>query len=94
MQQRQSARAILLNERDHVLLIQHEDTNPVDPAQPDVLYYWVMLSRTIPELVYLLSGCVKCRWGLSEREIISCLSQFNIFPVAISGVLKLLLLIQ
>tara|TARA_R110002095_G_scaffold116835_1_gene101911 strand:+ start:5612 stop:6103 length:492 start_codon:yes stop_codon:yes gene_type:complete len=40
MQQRQSARAILLNARDQVLLIQHEDTIPVDPGRPDLLCYW------------------------------------------------------
>tara|TARA_R110002111_G_scaffold1157_1_gene8164 strand:+ start:24598 stop:25089 length:492 start_codon:yes stop_codon:yes gene_type:complete len=40
MQQRQSARAILLNERDQVLLIQHQDTTPVDPARPELLCYW------------------------------------------------------
>lgn len=40
MQQRQSARAILLNERGQVLLIQHEDRTPVDPVQADVLCYW------------------------------------------------------
>lgn len=40
MQHRQSARAILLNPRDQVLLIQHEDVAPVDPARPDLLCYW------------------------------------------------------
>lgn len=40
MQQRESARAILLNNLDQVLLIQHKDTTPVDPVRPDVLRYW------------------------------------------------------
>ncbi|QDT43623.1 hypothetical protein Pan241w_37250 [Gimesia alba] len=40
MQHRHSARAILLNYQDQVLLIQHQDTTPVDPARPDVLSYW------------------------------------------------------
>ncbi|MCA9016054.1 MAG: NUDIX domain-containing protein, partial [Planctomycetaceae bacterium] len=40
MQHRRSARAILLNHQDHVLLIRHQDTTPVDPARPDMLCYW------------------------------------------------------
>ena len=40
MQHRHSARAILLNHQDQVLLIQHEDATPVDPARPDLLCYW------------------------------------------------------
>ncbi|QDT95860.1 NUDIX hydrolase [Gimesia aquarii] len=40
MKQRNSARAILLNNRSQLLLIQHQDSIPVDPAQPDVLKYW------------------------------------------------------
>ncbi|MFH1303878.1 MAG: NUDIX domain-containing protein [Planctomycetota bacterium] len=40
MQQRRSARAILLNARDQVLLIQHADAIPVDPVRPDVRCYW------------------------------------------------------
>lgn len=40
IEQRKSARAILLNDQNQVLLIQHEDTTAVDPAHPGVLCYW------------------------------------------------------
>lgn len=40
MEQRKSARAILLNKQDQVLLLKYEDTTPIDPAQPDILCYW------------------------------------------------------
>ncbi|WP_417390695.1 NUDIX hydrolase [Gimesia sp.] len=40
MKQRKSARAILLNERDQVLLVRHEDVLPADRGRPEVLGYW------------------------------------------------------
>ena len=40
MKIRDSARAILLNDQNELLLIQHQDVLPVDPAQPDLLCYW------------------------------------------------------
>lgn len=40
MKQRKSARAILLNERDQVLLVRHEDMLPADREWPEVLGYW------------------------------------------------------
>jgi 8-oxo-dGTP pyrophosphatase MutT (NUDIX family) len=38
---RKVARAIVLNEFDEILLIQHSDVTPADPKNPDVLEYWV-----------------------------------------------------
>jgi len=40
VKQRKSARALLLNTRDQVLLIRHEDLFPVDLREPDSLDYW------------------------------------------------------
>ena len=41
MKQRDSARGVILNDRNQVLLLRFEDAKPVDPANPDVLDYWV-----------------------------------------------------
>ncbi len=38
---RRTARAIVVNDREEVLLIQHSDTSPANPKQPDRLIYWV-----------------------------------------------------
>lgn len=40
MKQRKSARAILLNEQEQVLLVRHEDALPADRSRPEVLGYW------------------------------------------------------
>lgn len=40
MKQRDSARALILNERKQVLLLRCVDEAPVDPANPDILDYW------------------------------------------------------
>lgn len=41
MKRRDSARAILLDEDDQVLLLEYEDDAPVDPANPTLLRYWL-----------------------------------------------------
>ncbi|MFJ1646708.1 NUDIX hydrolase [Streptomyces sp. NPDC088258] len=41
MRVRRSARGLVLNDRDEVLLLRAEDTTPVDPANPHILHYWV-----------------------------------------------------
>ncbi|MDT0436443.1 MULTISPECIES: NUDIX hydrolase [Streptomyces] len=41
MRVRRSARGLVLNDRDEVLLLRAEDTEPVDPANPHLLHYWV-----------------------------------------------------
>tara|TARA_R110001592_G_scaffold27741_9_gene102508 strand:+ start:49329 stop:49820 length:492 start_codon:yes stop_codon:yes gene_type:complete len=40
MKQRKSARAILLNEQEQVLLVRHEDALPADRSWPEVSGYW------------------------------------------------------
>ncbi|MYV89319.1 NUDIX domain-containing protein [Streptomyces sp. SID1034] len=41
MRVRHSARGLVLNDRDEVLLLRAEDSAPVDPAHPHLLHYWV-----------------------------------------------------
>lgn len=41
MKQRDSARAVILNDRNQVLLLRFVNETPVDPANPDILDYWV-----------------------------------------------------
>jgi 8-oxo-dGTP pyrophosphatase MutT (NUDIX family) len=41
MRVRHSARGLVLNERDEILLLRAEDPAPVDPANPHILHYWV-----------------------------------------------------
>lgn len=38
---RRTARVILLNDQDEILMIQHADTAPANPKQPERLTYWV-----------------------------------------------------
>jgi 8-oxo-dGTP pyrophosphatase MutT (NUDIX family) len=41
MKIRNSARVIVINPRSEFVLLKYEDRAPVDPAQPDLLSYWV-----------------------------------------------------
>ena len=38
---REQARAVIRNDRGEVLLVQHVDTVPTDPNEPEKLTYWV-----------------------------------------------------
>ena len=40
MRIRQTARVVVVNERQHVLLFRYEDAIALDPTQPDVTVYW------------------------------------------------------
>lgn len=40
MKQRDSARAVVLNRRNQVLLLRFVNAEPVDPASPEILDYW------------------------------------------------------
>ncbi|MDP4200703.1 MAG: NUDIX hydrolase [Bacteroidota bacterium] len=42
MRTRNQARGFVLNEAGHVLLVKYEDTEPVNPAEPEILHYWVL----------------------------------------------------
>ena len=41
MRSRQSARVIVINPRREVLLLKYEDDEPMDPARPHLLAYWI-----------------------------------------------------
>ncbi|MGI8486478.1 MAG: NUDIX hydrolase [Thermomicrobiales bacterium] len=41
MRTRLAVRTLVVNERDEILLIQHQNAVAVDPTQPDLLTYWV-----------------------------------------------------
>lgn len=41
MRVRPSARGLVLNESGEILLLRAEDSAPVDPANPQLLHYWV-----------------------------------------------------
>jgi len=41
MRIRESARLVLINERDEIFLFRHEDQAPADPANPELRRYWV-----------------------------------------------------
>ena len=41
MRVRESARLVLINERDEIFLFRHEDQAPADPANPERRRYWV-----------------------------------------------------
>jgi 8-oxo-dGTP pyrophosphatase MutT (NUDIX family) len=46
---RKNARAILLNDFGEILLIQHTDTTPANPNNPEQLVYWVPPSGGVEE---------------------------------------------
>lgn len=83
MKQRRSARAILLNEQDQVLLMRHEDALPADPALPEVLGYWATpgggiedgeseveaLRRELREELRLTDVAIRRRIGVREVQL-------------------------
>ena len=42
MTTRNQARGFVLNDAGQVVLVKYEDTEPVNPAEPDILKYWVL----------------------------------------------------
>lgn len=41
MTTRNQARGLVINTRGEMLFVKYEDTEPVNPAEPDILHYWV-----------------------------------------------------
>lgn len=46
---RNQARGFVLNDAGEVVLVKYEDTEPVNPAEPEILKYWVLPGGGIEE---------------------------------------------